>query len=159
MIENGNVEGVTRCPDDEVDLVEQAPPRSPHRRRDDPPPDRDLVVVHELLGQPQLGEPRAEFIRTALEENHIDVWISGEYSTPGPYGRVLDYPGVIEIFVSREDAPRAREIIAEVEGSQPVGDATGWTGVAEAGGSVGSGVSVPVADTGGGTGDRSLCPG
>jgi hypothetical protein len=119
------VEGVTRCPDDEVDLVEQAPPKSPHRRRDDPPPDRDPVVVHRLLGQPELGEPRAEFIRTALEENRIDVWTSGEFSTPGPYGRVLDYPAVVEILVSREDAPRAREIIAEVEGSQPAADATG----------------------------------
>jgi hypothetical protein len=122
------VEGVTRCPDDEVDLVEQPPqppPKSPYHRRDDPPPDRDAVVVHKLLGQPQLGEPRAEFIPTALEENHIDVWVSGEFSTPGPYGRVLDYPAVVEILVSREDAPRAREIIAEVEGSQPAADATG----------------------------------
>ena len=118
------IEGVTRCPDDEVDLVEQAPPTGPHHRRNDPP-DRDLVVVHKLLGQPELGEPRAEFIRTALEENHIDVWTSGEFSTPGPYGRVLDYPAVVEIRVSREDAPRAREIIAEVEGSQPAADATG----------------------------------
>jgi hypothetical protein len=37
----------------------------------------------------------------------------------------LDYPAVVEILVSREDAPRAREIIAEVEGSQPAADATG----------------------------------
>ncbi|MEA2588409.1 MAG: putative prokaryotic signal transducing protein, partial [Actinomycetota bacterium] len=73
----------------------------------------------------QLGEPRAEFIRTALEENRIDVWISGEFSTPGPYGKALDYPAVVEILVSREDAPRAREIIAEVEGSQPAAGATG----------------------------------
>jgi hypothetical protein len=119
------VEGVTRCPDDEVDLVEQAPPKSPHHRQDDPPPGRDPVVVYKLLGQPELGEPRAEFIRVALEENRIDVWTSGEFSTPGPYGRVLDYPAVVEILVSREDAPRAREIIAEVEGSQPAADATG----------------------------------
>ena len=119
------VEGVTRCPDDEVDLVEQVPPKSPYHRRDDPPPGRDAVVVHRLLGQPELGEPVAEFIRTALEENQIDVWISGEFSTPGPYGKVLDYPAVVEILVSREDEPRAREIIAEVEGSQAVADATG----------------------------------
>ena len=119
------VEGVTRCPDDEVDLVEQPPPKSQYHRRDDPPPNRDAVVVHKLLGQPQLGEPRAEFIRTALEENRIDVWISGEFSTPGPYGKALDYPAVVEILVSREDAPRAREIIAEVEGSQPATGATG----------------------------------
>jgi hypothetical protein len=119
------VEGVTRCPDDEVDLVEQAQPKSQYHRRDDPPPNRDAVVVHKLLGQPQLGEPRAEFIRTALEENHIDVWISGEFSTPGPYGKALDYPALVEILVSREDAPRARAIIAEVEGSQPAADATG----------------------------------
>ena len=111
------VEGITCCPDDEVDLVEQAPRRGPHHRRDDPPPDRDLVVAHKFLGQPQLGEPRAEFIRTALEENHIDVWISGGFSTPGPYGRALGYPTDVEILVSREDAPRAREIIAEVEGA------------------------------------------
>jgi hypothetical protein len=117
------VEGVTRCPDDEVDLVEEAPPEHPHHGRHRPSPDRDLVVVHELLGQPQLGEPRAEFIRTALEENHIEVWISGEFSTPGPYGRAMGYPAVVEILVSREDAPRAREIIAEVEGSQPPADA------------------------------------
>ena len=119
------VEGVTRCPDDEVDLVEQAPPEHAYHRRDDPPPGRDPVVVHKLLGQPQLGEPRAEFIRTALEENRIDVWISGEFSTPGPYGRAMGYPAVVEILVSRQDAPRAREIIAEVEGSQPAVDATG----------------------------------
>jgi hypothetical protein len=31
----------------------------------------------------------------------------------------MGYPAVVEILVSREDAPRAREIIAEVEGSQP----------------------------------------
>jgi hypothetical protein len=117
------VEGISRCPDDEVDLVEQAPPKSPHHRRDDPPPDRDPVVVHRLLGQPQLGEPIAEFIRAALEENHIDLWISGEFATPGPYGGALDYPATVEILVSREDAPRAREIIAEVEGSQPEADA------------------------------------
>ena len=85
-------------------------------------------MVHKLLGQPQLGEPRAEFIRSALEENHIDVWISGEFSTPGPYGRAMGYPTVVEILVSREDAPRAREIIAEVEGSQPPADATGDDG-------------------------------
>jgi hypothetical protein len=113
------VEGVTRCPDDEVDLVEQSPPGRPSHRRSDPTPARDPVVVHKLLGQPQLGEPRAEFIRTALEENHIDVWISGKFSTPGPYGRAMGYPAVVEILVSREEAPRAREIIAEVEGSQP----------------------------------------
>jgi hypothetical protein len=124
------VEGVTRCPDDEVDLVERAPPKSPYHRRDDPPPGRDPVVVHRLLGQPQLGEPIAEFIRSALEENRIDVWISGEFSTPGPYGKALDYPAVVEILVSREDAPRAREIIAEVEGSQPAADATGDDGEA-----------------------------
>ena len=74
-------------------------------------------MVHKFLGQPQLGEPRAEFIRTALEENHIDVWISGGLSTPGPYGRALGYPTDVEILVSREDAPRAREIITEVEGA------------------------------------------
>ena len=119
------VEGVTRCPDDEVDLVEQAQPKSQYHRRDDPPPNRDAVVVHKLLGQPQLGEPRAEFIRTALEENHIDVWTSGEFSTPGPYGRAMGYPAVVEILVSREDAPRAREVIAEVEGSQPPADPIG----------------------------------
>jgi len=111
------VEGVTRCPDDEVDLVEYAPPKHPNRGRRHPPPDGNLVVVHKFLGQPQLGEPRAEFIRTALEENHIDVWISGGFSTPGPYGRALGYPTDVEILVSREDAPRAREIIAEVEGA------------------------------------------
>jgi len=122
------VEGVTRCPDDEVDLVEQTPRKDPSRHRSDPPPERDPVVVHKLLGQPQLGEPRAEFIRSALEENHIDVWISGEFSTPGPYGRAMGYPAVVEILVSREDAPRAREIIAEVEGSQPPADATGDDG-------------------------------
>jgi len=122
------VEGVTRCPDDEVDLVEQTPRKSPHHRRGDPPSGRDPVVVHKLLGQPQLGEPRAEFIRTALEENHIDVWISGEFSTPGPYGRAMGYPAVVEILVSREDAPRAREIIAEVEGSQPPAGGTGRDG-------------------------------
>jgi hypothetical protein len=118
------VEGVTRCPDDEVDLVEEAPPGHPHRAHR-PPPDRDLVVVHKLLGQPQLGEPRAEYIRTALEENHIDVWTSGEFSTPGPYGTVLGYPAVVEILVSRQDAPRAREIIAEVEGTLPTADPIG----------------------------------
>jgi Putative prokaryotic signal transducing protein len=116
------VEGVTRCPDDEVDLVEQALPKAPYHRRDDPPPGRDPVVVHKLLGQPQLGEPMTEFIRSALEENHIDVWVSGEFATPGPYGRATGFP-TVEILVSREDAPRAREIIAEVEGSQPAADA------------------------------------
>ena len=110
------VEGVTRCPDDEVDLVEQAPPDH-HRHR--PPPGGDHIVVHRLLGQPQLGEPVAEFIRTALEENGIDVWISGAYSTPGPYGKALGYPSDVEILVGRDDAPRAREIIAEIEGSRP----------------------------------------
>jgi hypothetical protein len=124
------VEGVTRCPDDEVDLVEQTPRKNPYHRREDPPPGRDPVVVHKLLGQPELGEPRAEFIRTALEENHIDVWISGEFWTPGPYGKATGYP-TVEILVSREDAPRAREIIGEVEGLQPAVDATG--GDAEAG--------------------------
>jgi hypothetical protein len=114
------VEGVLRCPDDEVDLVEEAPPRRPPSHHQvDPPPGRDPVVVHKLPGQPQLGEPMAEFIRAALEENHIDVWISGEFSTPGPYGRAMGYPATVEVLVSREDAPRAREIIAEVEGSQP----------------------------------------
>ena len=122
------VEGVTRCPDDEVDLVAQAPPGKPFHRRSDPPLARDSVVVHKLLGQPQLGEPRAEFIRTALEENHIDVWISGEFSTPGPYGRAMGYPAVVEILVSWEDAPRAREIIAQVEGSPPPADGTGEDG-------------------------------
>ena len=78
------VEGITRCPDDEVDLVEQTPRMDPSRRRSDPPPARNPVVVHKLLGQPQLGEPRAEFIRSALEENHMDVWISGEFSTSFP---------------------------------------------------------------------------
>jgi hypothetical protein len=128
------VEGIIRCPDDEVDLVEQAPPKNQRPRRDDPPPPpaRDPVVVHRLPGQPQLGEPRAEFIRTALEENHIDVWISGEFSTPGPYGRAMGYPAVVEILVSREDAPRAREIIAEVEGAQPALDATGDDEVGDA---------------------------
>ena len=125
VCESEFVEGVTRCPDDEIDLVEQAPAGKPSHRRSEPPLARDPVVVHKLLGQPQLGEPRAEFIRTALEENQIDVWISGEFSTPGPYGRALDYPAVVEILVSREDEPRAREIIAEVEGSQAVADATG----------------------------------
>jgi hypothetical protein len=120
------VEGVTRCPDDEVDLVEQAPPH--HRRHHPPPRDRDLVAVHKLLGQPQLGEPRAEFIRTALEENHIDVWVSGEFSTPGPYPTAMGYPAIVEILVSREDAPRAREIIAEVEGSRPPVGAAGEDG-------------------------------
>lgn len=119
------VEGVTRCPDDEVDLVEEAPTEHPAHSRPRPPTDRDVVVVHKLLGQPQLGEPRAEFIRTALEENHIEVWVSGEYSTPGPYGRALGYPAVVEILVSPADAPRAREIIAEVEGSQPPADPIG----------------------------------
>jgi hypothetical protein len=121
------VEGIIRCPDDEVDLVDQAPPKNqrhrPDDRRDDPPPDRDPVVVHRLLGEPQLGEPRAEFIRAALEENRIDVWISGEFASPGPYGMAIGYP-TVEVLVSREDAPRAREIIAEVEGSQPAVDAT-----------------------------------
>ncbi|HEY2666463.1 MAG TPA: DUF2007 domain-containing protein [Actinomycetota bacterium] len=119
------VEGVTRCPDDEVDLVEEVRPEHPAHSRHRPPTDRDVVVVHKLLGQPQLGEPRAEFIRTALEENHIEVWVSGEYSTPGPYGRALGYPAVVEILVSPEDASRAREIIAEVEGSQPPADPIG----------------------------------
>jgi hypothetical protein len=119
------VEGVTRCPDDEVDLVEEVPTEHPAHSRPRPPTDRDVVVVHKLLGQPQLGEPRAEFIRTALEENHIEVWVSGEYSTPGPYGRALGYPAVVEILVSPEDASRAREIIAEVEGSQPPADPIG----------------------------------
>jgi Putative prokaryotic signal transducing protein len=119
------VEGVTRCPDDEVDLVEEAPREHPSHHRSDPPLGQDAVVVHKLLGQPQLGEPRAEFIRTALEENHIDVWTSGEFSTPGPYGRALGYPAVVEILVRREDAPRAREIIAEVEGTLPSADPIG----------------------------------
>jgi hypothetical protein len=111
------VEGVTRCPDDEVDLVEQAPPAHPHRRWHRPPPGGGPLVVHRLTGQPQLGEPRAEFIRSALEENGIEVWISGEYSTPGTaYSTLFDYPATVEILVSPEDAPRAREIIAEVEG-------------------------------------------
>ena len=82
-------------------------------------------MVHKFLGQPQLGEPRAEFIRTALEENRIEVWISGEFSTPGPYGRALGYPADVEILVRPEDAPRAREIIAEVEGSRPPAHAAG----------------------------------
>ena len=125
------VEGVTRCPDDEIDLVEQASRGKPHHRRDEPPPERDPVVVHRFLGQPELGEPMAEFIRTALEENHITVWISGEFSTPGPYGRAMGYPTDVEILVSREDAPRAREIIAEVEGSQPPTGATGDDGEVE----------------------------
>ena len=60
-----------------------------------------------------------------IAQLHADVWISGEFSTPGPYGRAMGYPAVVEILVSREDAPRAWEIIAEVEGSQPPADATG----------------------------------
>jgi hypothetical protein len=116
------VEGVRRCPDDLVDLIERLPPPGPHRRRRAADPERDLVVVRRLPGQPELGEPLAEFIRTALEENHIDVWMSGEFWTPGPYGTSLGTP-VVEVLVSPEDAERALEIIAEVEGSQPAVDA------------------------------------
>ena len=66
----------------------------------------------------------AEFIRAALEENHIDVWITGEFWTPGVYGKALGNPPV-EVLVSRQDVERALEIIAEVEGSQPADDAPG----------------------------------
>jgi len=43
----------------------------------------------------------------------------------------MGYPTDVEILVSREDAPRAREIIAEVEGSQPPTGATGDDGEVE----------------------------
>jgi hypothetical protein len=116
------VEGITRCPDDLVDLVELLPSKAAHRGGHVPDPDRDPVVVKRLPGQPELGEPMAEFIRSALEENHIEVWITGEFWTPGIYGWALGSPPV-EVLVSREDAERALEIIAEVEGSQPADDA------------------------------------
>jgi len=110
------VDGITWCPDDEVDLVEELAPRRRHDHR--PPADRDLVVVRRLQGEPELGDPMAEFIRTALQENHIEVWISGDHWTPGPYTRAIGQP-VVDVLVDRANAPRALEIIAEVEGSQP----------------------------------------
>lgn len=113
------VDGITSCPDDLVELVDRMPSEKGHPG---PEPDRDAVVVKRLPGQPELGEPMAEFIRSALQENHIDVWIQGEFWTPGVYGRALGNPPV-EVVVRREDAERAVEIIAEVEGSQPAEDA------------------------------------
>src|SRR5258708_4848734 len=118
------VEGVGRCPDDLVDLVERLPPAGHRHRRHVSDADRPAVVVRRLPGQPELGEPMAEFIRAALEENHIDVWTTGEFWTPGPYGRALGNP-VVEVLVSPEDAERALKIIAEVEGSQPAADTPG----------------------------------
>jgi hypothetical protein len=110
------VEGITHCPEDDVELVEELVP--PERPRRSPP--SDLVVVHRLTGQPELGEPRTELIRAALEENGIPVAISGEFELPRiAYGTALG-PPVVEILVSPADAGRAREIIAEVEGSLPV---------------------------------------
>lgn len=127
------VEGITRCSDDLVDLVDTPPAPPPqrvafmtaprpyvpqHSHQHQPPADRDLVVVRRLRGRPELGDPVAEFIRSALEENAIDVWLTGDHWTPGPYGRTLGDP-VVEVLVDRENAPRALEIIGEVEGSRP----------------------------------------
>jgi len=114
------VEGIPSCPDDLVDLVERLPQkRRGYRAR--PPTAKDMVHVLRFPGEPTLREPRAEFLRTALEENGIEVWVTGEYQTPGPYGTILD-PPVIEILVPRPDLQRAREIIAEVEGPPAAGD-------------------------------------
>lgn len=119
------VEGIAHCPEDDVDLVEELAPRGRPRghHRDSLPP--DAVVVHKLYGQAELGEPRAEFIRSALEENGIPVAISGELTLPPiAHGRALG-PPVVEILVSGADAGRAREIIAEVEQSVPAGGPSG----------------------------------
>ena len=102
-------------------MEELVPPRPARRHRESFLP--DAVVVHRLYGQPELGEPRAEFIRSALEENGIPVAISGEFTLPHvAYGTALG-PPVVEVLVSRADAGRAREIIADVEQSVPAGGA------------------------------------
>jgi hypothetical protein len=113
------VQGVTHCPEDDVGLVEELVPPRPARHRESFL--TDAVVVHRLYGQPELGEPRAEFIRSALEENGIPVAISGEFTLPHvAYGTALG-PPVVEVLVSRADAGRAGEIIADVEQSVPAG--------------------------------------
>jgi hypothetical protein len=137
------VDGVTTCPDDLIDLVAELPPKPagrepvrpelaghglltdeavPHGSVPDFAPadavPEGMVPVYEAPLLAGGGEPNAEFIRSVLEENGIELYVAGqELTAPGgvPGGLV----GAVAIYVNPEDADLAAELIAEVAEGRP----------------------------------------
>ncbi|GAC1363993.1 MAG: hypothetical protein NVSMB32_06090 [Actinomycetota bacterium] len=148
------VEGISRCPDDEVDLVEaetlpEDPDRpsqpvpiilsteqvdlvvlpedevEPHFLAEDEVDPRqlpeDAVLVFGGPGQPPSGQPSAEFICSALEENEIAVFVTGEQVDTGS-GIEVNPAGPVCVYVNQGNEARAREIVAEVVEGRPLAE-------------------------------------
>ena len=107
------VEGITRCPEDDVDLVVELAER-PEGVGPVPPGavEYDLVPEGAVLifqaGVVELGEPRADVLHTVLAEHGIPCYVTRERSGPGD---------VVEVYVQEADLTRAEELTAEADGA------------------------------------------
>ena len=99
------VEGTSACEDCHVPLVagppaEEGPIRS----------DADLVEIWRTQ-----GEMNAQIVRSLLDGSGIPSMLSGE-SLRLTHGLTIDGLALVRVFVRAEDASRAGDIIASIEG-------------------------------------------
>lgn len=99
------IEGTLTCEDCGERLVERLPePAS------EPAGASELVEVHRTQ-----GEIDAQLVRSLLESNGIEAMLSGE-SLRLTHGFTVDGLAEVRILVRGEDAKRASEVIASMEG-------------------------------------------
>lgn len=113
VCESEYVEGITRCPEDDVDLVAALPERPEGVGPVPPGPvEYDLVPEGAVLifrvSVVEMGEARADVLHTVLQEHGITCFVTRERSGPGD---------VVEVYVQEADLTRAEELTAETEGA------------------------------------------
>jgi predicted amidophosphoribosyltransferase len=99
------IEGISVCDDCGVSLVSELAPEGEMRETAD-----DLVEVWRTQ-----GEINAQLVRSLLEASGISSMLSGE-TLRLTHGLTLDGLALVRILVRSEDAARASDIIASIEG-------------------------------------------
>jgi predicted amidophosphoribosyltransferase len=102
---NEYVEGTDVCEDCGVTLTQTLPPESKKR-----PDESELVEVWYAQ-----GEMDAQLVRSLLESNGIESMFSGE-SIRLTHGFTVDGLAEVRILVRKDDAKRACDVIASLEG-------------------------------------------
>jgi predicted amidophosphoribosyltransferase len=126
------VEGTSVCEDCGVSLLSGPPPA------DEPKISKeDLVEIWR-----EQGEMNAQMIKSLLEGSGIESMLSGE-TLRLTHGLTIDGLALVRVFVRAEDAARAADIIASIEGirkcpacARPVSESDGscWSCGEEIGG-------------------------
>ena len=99
------VEGISACDDCGVSLVSELAPEGESLQTAE-----DLVEVWRTQ-----GEMNAQLVRSLLEGSRIPSMLTGE-SLRITHGLTLDGLALVRILVRSEDAARASDIIASIEG-------------------------------------------